>query len=793
MDKRDEEFLKRINETFRIEAEEHLNAFSAGLIDLEKTQSQERYAEIIETMFREIHSLKGAARSVDQKDVESLCQPLEGVFSALKHRDFTMSPSSFDLFYKTVTCLSVLISESGSERSVADRQLHRELITQLKEITAVKMITGQIEKPKHNTEPELESEPQKDIRTTRTGAMPGLSKANAKRETDTAELIPVPASDNHPGFDIPKSERPVSTDTVRISISKLDPLLLQAEELIQSKKAINQRINELHEINSCIAGCKTQSLKWKDHRSMGSPALWNEWTEGNDTNLNKLENQLAELTLSMERDQYNLDSMVDSHLESMRQVLMLPVSSITEAFPGMVREISREQKKEIEFVIEGAELEIDKRILDELKDPLIHLLRNSIDHGISKPQERISRNKPAQGTIILAFTARENGIFEITLSDDGNGINMESVLKAAIKSGNLSGDAAEKLDPGEVLSLIYKSGISTSSIITDISGRGLGLSIVHEKVEKLNGKISVDTGINKGTTFHILLPMSLATFRGILVRIAEFLFILPTINVQIVMKADPEKIKTVNNHDTILIDEKVLSLADLGAVLGLPEHKHTGSGKMETGMESSNQIRIVVLVSGDHRIAFRVDEVIDEQQVLVKGLGKLLKKVRNISGATILGSGKVVPVLHIPDLIKSALISAGKPKMKLSPEKTGEVIKKILVADDSITSRTLIKNILETAGYKVITAVDGTDAFTQARSNEFDLIVSDVDMPRMNGFELIAKIRHDKKLCEVPVVLVTALGSREDHERGIEVGADAYIIKSNFDQTNLLEIIKKLI
>jgi two-component system chemotaxis sensor kinase CheA len=809
MDNRDEEFLKRINETFRIEAEEHLNAFSAGLIDLEKTQSQERYAELIETMFREIHSLKGAARSVDQKDVESLCQPLEGVFSAFKHRDFTMSPSSFDLFYKTITCLSVLISESGSERTAADRQLQRELITQLKEITAVKMITGQIEKPKHNTEQESESEPepepQNDIHTTQTGAKPRSSNAkrktrnvqrktqNDKHETDTIESIPVSATDNLAVYDIPKSAKPLSADTVRILVSKLDPLFLQAEELIQSKKAINQRINELQEINSCIAGCKTQSLKWKDHRSMGSPALWNEWSEGNDTNLNRLENQLAELTRSMERDQYSLYSMVDSHLESMRQVLMLPVSSITEAFPGMVREISREQKKEIEFVIEGAELEIDKRILDELKDPLIHLLRNSIDHGISKPQERISRNKPAQGTIILAFTARESGIFEITLSDDGNGINMESVLKAAIKSRILSGDAAEKLDPGEVLSLIYKSGISTSSIITDISGRGLGLSIVHEKVEKLNGKISVDTGINKGTIFHILLPMTLATFRGILVRIAEFLFILPTINVEMVMKADPEKIKTVNNHDTILIDEKVLSLSDLGAVLGLPEHKHTGSGKMEPGMESSNQIRIVVLVSGDHRIAFRVDEVIDEQQVLVKGLGKLLKRVRNISGATILGSGKVVPVLHIPDLIKSALISAGKPKMKLSLEKTDEVIKKILVADDSITSRTLIKNILETAGYKVITAVDGTDAFTQARSNEFDLIVSDVDMPRMNGFELIAKIRHDKKLSEVPVVLVTALGSREDHERGIEVGADAYIIKSNFDQTNLLEIIKKLI
>jgi two-component system chemotaxis sensor kinase CheA len=515
--------------------------------------------------------------------------------------------------------------------------------------------------------------------------------------------------------------------------------------------------------------------------------------EGNDLRLNMIESQIAATTSSIEQDKYSLDCLVDNHLEAMRQVLMLPVSSIVEIFPGMVREISREQNKEIEFVIRGAELEIDKRILEELKDPLIHLIRNSIDHGIGKPQERILQNKPSYGTIILAFNARESGMIEITLSDDGKGINKELLLKTAIKSGNLSREAAGKLDPKEILSLIYQSGVSTSSIITDISGHGLGLSIVREKVEKLNGKISVETEVNTGTTFHILLPMTLATFRGILVRLQEFMFILPTMNVERVMKVEPKKIKTVENHETILIDNQILSVVDLGEVIGLAEHKHTGSVKMEPGSRNSNQIYLVVLVSGENRIAFRVDDVVDEQQVLVKGLGKLLKRVINISGATVLGSGKVVPVLHITDLMKSALRSAEKTKGQISLEKTTEKIKKILVVEDSITARTLIKNILEAAGYQVSTAVDGTDAFTRAHSDEFDLIVSDVDMPRMNGFELTAKIRNDKKLSEMPVVLVTALESREDRERGIEVGADAYIIKSSFDQTNLLEIIKKLI
>ncbi len=494
----------------------------------------------------------------------------------------------------------------------------------------------------------------------------------------------------------------------------------------------------------------------------------------------------------MEHDQHSLDRLVNNHLDGMKQVLMLPVITLVESFPGMVREIAREQNKEINFIVEGSELEIDKRILEELKDPLIHLIRNSINHGIAKPQERLLQNKPSEGNITLSFTAKESGLVEIVVSDDGNGIDKDRVLKAAVKSGILSKEAAEKTEMEEALNLIFQSGLSTSSIITDISGHGLGLTIVQEKVTRLNGKVSVETEAKMGTTFTILLPMTLATFRGIIVKVNEFLYLIPTMNVERVMKVQRKEIKTVENYETIRIDEQIISVADLGEVMGLPEHKLSGSGKTETGMVKSDQIRLVILVSGEYRIAFKVDEVDEEQQVLVKGLGKLLKRVRNISGATILGTGKMVPVLNISDLMKSAVSLKGK-RNQVSTGDTAVKKGKILVAEDSITSRTLIKNILETAGYLVTTAIDGDDGYTKARIGDFDLVVSDVDMPRMNGFELTAKIKGDKKLSEIPVILLTALESREDKEHGIEVGADAYIVKSSFDQGNLLEVIKKLI
>jgi len=763
MDTRDIEFQKRIQATFRIEAEEHIRTFTTNLAELEHTTSKKKIMEIIEVMFREVHSLKGAARSVDQKDTESVCVPLESIFSALKRQEIDLSTLSFDLLYKTVEWLSKLNENLGVQPTAVFHQAQLELIGQLKEMASGKGIT-----------------------TVKNG--PTASEA-AQSHPSTTDLIPK----NEPETTIASHGANAQIGMVRIPISKLDPLLLQAEEMIQSKISVDQRAEELRDLCNELYEWKSETLKWRSRKYVAKDEIWNEWFNASEARLNKVENQMTAITRSMERDQHSLNRMVNNHLEAMKQVLMLPVGSLCEVFPGMVREISREQDKEIDFVIRGAELEIDKRILDELKDPLIHLIRNSIDHGIGKPQERALQNKTVRGTILLEFAAKESGQVEITLSDDGKGIDREYVLKAALKSGIVTKGNAASLEPNDILNLIYQSGISTSSIITDISGHGLGLSIVHEKVLKLNGKISVESEMNKGTTFRILLPMTLATFRGILVIVKDFMFIIPTMNVERVIKVEKEAIKTLENHETILFNNQVISLADLGQVLGLPEHKQSIKGIMETGSAGFNKILIVVLVSGESRIAFKVDEVEDEQQVLVKGLGKLLNRVRNISGATILGSSKIVPVLNIADLMKTAAKIKGTVREASADEPLVPTNIKILVAEDSITSRTLLKNILETAGYQVTTAIDGADAFVKACNSDFDLVVSDVDMPKMNGFELTAKIRNDKKLCEIPVILVTALESRDDREHGIEVGADAYIIKSSFDQANLLEVIRKLV
>jgi two-component system chemotaxis sensor kinase CheA len=432
----------------------------------------------------------------------------------------------------------------------------------------------------------------------------------------------------------------------------------------------------------------------------------------------------------------------------------------------------------------GGEIEVDRRILEEIKNPLIHLIRNAIDHGIEKPEERTRKHKPARGTVTISLRQQSGSEVELTISDDGAGIDVAKVRSAAVRSGSASRAEAEKLVDEAALRLVLRSGISTSPIITDISGRGLGLAIVQEKVEKLGGTLSLESRPDEGATFRIRLPLTLATFRGILVRAGEHLFILPTANIRRVVKVNREEVKTVKSRETIQLDDQLVVLARLIDVLGLPARGAVGN--------SAGSHPEILVVPAERGIGFLVDEILDEREVLVKGLGPQLARVRNIAGATVLGTGQVVPILNVSDLLASAMRVTVSPTVVGATEEGEARRASILIAEDSITARTLLQNILEAAGYEVKTAVDGAAALTELKAGNYDLLVSDVEMPRMSGFELTAQVREDKRLAELPVVLVTSLDSREDRERGIDVGANAYIVKSSFDQSNLLEAIRRL-
>jgi two-component system chemotaxis sensor kinase CheA len=784
----DDNLLKRLLATFRSEAEAHLQAMSSGLCSLEKTPAGEQHATIIEGVFREVHSLKGAARAVNLTQIESVCQSLEAVFAALKNKRLPASPPLIDLLLQAVDTLTNLLAtadnDAGGQRKAPTEPLIRQLQDVLKGLSAGPAVVSPITAPVPTS--------------------PALS------------IFSIPSADRPAGHDSTR-ETPASqsvrgwkTATVRVSTVKLDSVMRQVEELLLPRLRIGQHVSELNQVFSAMAEWKKQrqqvqpTLRLVEQKLAGirSDAMAPEYRQelsqilvyldAEQLHMNMLEDRLEQLQYGVAQDQRMLASMNERLRQDVKEMQLLPFSSLLDIFPRFSRELARKQGKSIELVIRGGGIEIDRHILEEIRDPLIHLVRNCIDHGIEQPQVRLAKGKPAHGTIILACTQKDSGTAEVLVADDGAGIDIAQVKAAACRLGVMSVEEMERLDELESTLLIFHSGLSTSAAVTDISGRGLGLAIVREKIEHLGGGIVVETAQGRETVFHISLPLMLANFRGVLVRAGGQLFVIPSNGVERGLRFSSEDIQTVKNRETILVEEKPVSLARLDDVLELTP------ARSET--EAKTYFQALVLGSESFRVAFVVEEILGEQEVLVKTLAPPLVRIRNVAGASVLGTGQVVPVLNVQDLLKSAVKHSGRGP--LSPSSTsqsraeehkGVPDQAILVVEDSITSRTLLKAILESAGYRVATAVDGLDGYTTLKTRKFDLVVSDVEMPRMDGFDLVSKIRADKQLTDLPVILVTALESREYRERGVEAGANAYVVKSGFDQSNLLAIIRRLI
>ncbi|MBZ0094289.1 MAG: response regulator, partial [Sulfuricella sp.] len=685
----------------------------------------------------------------------------------------------FDLMQEAIDDLSTLLSAEGAAMAVAGKSAIATLTRRLDDA-----LQGQFA-------PSAAVQPMPSVQQTPIAPLPDVPS-----EATAAVAMPTPSPSPS-----------LASETVRVSTQKLDAVMRQVEELLSPRLASAQRAKELREVAVSFAAWKKQRARMrpalrliehyveKSGRSNSAarglqelPKLL-EHLEADHLFMKTIEERLLRLSKFAAHDRRALAGMSDSLLHDVKEMHLLPFSSLLEIFPRFTRELAREQGKQVELVIQGGEIEIDRRTLEEMKDPLMHLLRNCIDHGIEQPALRQDKGKPEHGSITVAIAQKDGGKIEILVADDGAGIDAAKVKAAACKLGLVSAEEADKLSEQEAQALAFQSGISTSQIITDISGRGLGLAIVREKVERLGGVVVLesrhDGGVqDTGTSFRITLPLMLATFRGVLVRAGEHCFVIPALSVERVTRVAQQDIRTVENRATISLGGQAVALVSLGDVLELP--RQSAMDKM------SEQALVVILGNGHKHVAFRVDEILGEQEVLVKTLGRQLARVRNVAGASVLGTGQVVAVLNVPDLLKSAVKQAAPPPVAAETHGVAEK-QSILVVEDSITSRALLKNILESAGYLVVTAVDGVDAYTTLKTGTFDLIVSDVEMPRMDGFDLTAKVRADKQLAELPVVLVTALESREHRERGIDVGANAYIVKSSFDQSNLLEVIRRLL
>jgi len=470
--------------------------------------------------------------------------------------------------------------------------------------------------------------------------------------------------------------------------------------------------------------------------------------------------------------------------EGVVRMRLVPLSTIFNQFQRSVRELSKDQGKAVTLVIEGGETLADKHLVEEIKDPLMHLIRNAVDHGIELPEERERGGKARTGTIRLKGCESPTHIV-IEIQDDGRGLDLEALKLAALKCRLVSPEALAAMTTSQLQSMIFWTGVSTSAFISDVSGRGVGLDVVRVNVERLKGRIQVESSPARGCSIRIELPQTVATSKVMIVAAGNIRFALPLENIVSTALIPSSEVYTLAGRRVVASDQAPIPVADLAGLLELKN----APARHQAG--DSSKMACVFVSAGGESLGLIVDELVDEQDVVVKPYSGILKRSRNLFGSTILEDGQVCLILNPTDLVTTAKkqTAGDQPEAQEDPAAG----KSILLAEDSMIVRTQIKRILEGAGYRVTVAVDGLEAWNQMRVQSFDAVVSDIQMPNMTGLELAEKIRGDSTYAEIPIILVSSLASAADRKRGMEAGANAYITKPSFDQTLLLETIGRLV
>jgi len=766
--------MQELLAVFDAEVEERVRALNQLLLRLEREETEgEGRTELFDALFREAHSLKGAARAVGLGQMEELAHALESTLDGGRKSHHTPARSWFDGVFQAVDSFGPLCRSAleGEEAPV-------EMVGLLASLAV--------------TRAELEAE--QSTSPVARGAPPASTPA-----------APPPSAPSPSGSQADGTAVRVSSESVRVAVGKLDALLAQAGELAITDIRVKQRLSELLDLRQSLDGWRREWRLARGFRGRLRRALAEanpserglvrdleallRFTEQAEQRTQLLLQRVDEIATHLRHDAAQLALVTDAIEDEVMAVRLLPVATLFAPFERLVRDLSRGQGKEVDLLVEGEDTEIDRKILEQLRDPLMHMIRNAVDHGIESPEQRQAHSKPGTGTIRLAAYQR-GGFVEIELEDDGGGIDPQLLRESAVRKGLLTGEQASGMDDRSALELIYHPGFSTRSVVTSTSGRGVGMDVVRENVERLNGHTRIDSVPGRGTRFTISVPLTLATTRAVLIGQGDQLFAVPASAVERSSRVQAHGVASLEGIPAVQIDGHPVPVVELSDLL-----ERTGDGQQSWG--GSDWRPYFLLHQGDRRIAFLVDRLVAEQEIVIKSLGWPLRRVRNVSGAAVLGSGQTVVILNPADMLKSAarLLSSGARRRysAVAAPRAGRQRRRLLVVDDSLTTRTLVRSILEAAGYDTVVASNGVEALRMLRDEPVDMVVTDVDMPAMDGFALTAEIRRDERLSRLPVVLVTSLEGNKHRERGVAVGADAYLVKSGFDQSALLETVGRLL
>jgi chemotaxis protein histidine kinase CheA len=718
--------LAELQGIFKAECDEHLAALNSLLMSLE---NQPEDAGVLNETFRRMHSVKGAARMVGLKGIEAVAHGLEAMLAVVRDGTRPLTAADISLLFEGTDAITRFMA-SMSGQSVDEPEVQA-MLAKVGSRSGEVSGNGVVAEPEHPVVP-----------------------ANAPEAIQT--------------------EGPAGADIVRVSTDKIDKLIALRAELVRMMAPEEE---ELGRVSTLLEETMADAERLRGFAAAG-PSRDDAETAHADMRRRRdlLRTALAKIADRSTRRWGRLEELRDS----LTDLRMLPAGTILQGMHRIVRDVALSQNKDAALVIVGSDVAIDKVVLDALKEPLIHIVRNAVAHGIEAPGIRRANGKPAKGTIkITASTGTASAT--ITIEDDGAGIDFERVRDTAIANGFATAVEAGAMTESRLTALLFKPGFSTAGSTDAISGRGVGLDVVSDRIAQLRGNYVVESSPGRGTRISLRVPVSLLTSSVLAVKAGSLEVCLRQTDIREAVLLRPENVVNVDGHVTATIRNEVMPVVPLSSIAG-------GDGEVYFGREGV--VSAIIIEFADRAAALVVDELDGVSDVIVKPLPKPLGKLAGVAGCAILGSGIPLCVLDGEHIVRAA---HDRDTRGAVVHAQAVVKRSLLIVDDSLTTRTLLRNIMLSAGYDVVTAVDGVDAWNKVQQRQFDCIMSDIEMPNMNGWEFCERVKRDGRLADTPVVLITSLSKDEERRRGLAIGADAYVVKGLFNETQLLETVERLV
>ncbi|GAA7350407.1 chemotaxis histidine kinase/response regulator CheAY2 [Helicobacter pylori] len=770
--------LQEIMEDFLIEAFEMNEQLDQDLVELEHNPED---LDLLNRIFRVAHTIKGSSSFLNLNILTHLTHNMEDVLNRARKGEIKITPDIMDVVLRSIDLMKTLlvtIRDTGSDTNNGKENEIEEAVKQLQAITS-----QNLEGAKEGTKEVPQKENEKEAKKENTEENQE-NKAKSPTAKDFASDNPLA---NEPDLDYAN----MSAEEVEAEIERL---LNKRQEADKERRA--QKKQEAKPKQEVAPKIETKTKAKADTEENKAPSIGVEQTVRVDVRrLDHLMNLIGELVLGKNRliriygdveERYD----GEKFLEELNQVVssisavttdlqlavmktrMQPVGKVFNKFPRMVRDLSRELGKSIELIIEGEETELDKSIVEEIGDPLIHIIRNSCDHGIEPLEERRRLNKPETGKVQLSAYNEGNHIV-IKISDDGKGLDPVMLKEKAIEKGVISERDAEGMSDREAFNLIFKPGFSTAKVVSNVSGRGVGMDVVKTNIEKLNGIIEIDSEVGVGTTQKLKIPLTLAIIQALLVGVQEEYYAIPLSSVLETVRISQDEIYTVDGKSVLRLRDEVLSLVRLSDIF-----------KVDAILESNSDVYVVIIGLADQKIGVIVDYLIGQEEVVIKSLGYYLKNTRGIAGATVRGDGKITLIVDVGammDMAKSIKVNittlmneSENTKSKNSPS---DYI--VLAIDDSSTDRAIIRKCLKPLGITLLEASNGLEGLEMLKNGDRtpDAILVDIEMPKMDGYTFASEVRKYNKFKNLPLIAVTSRVTKTDRMHGVESGMTEYITK----------------